>query len=167
MAERAPIESTDQVMPEGLPLGAGKKDLEHILRVNAESFKKLYPKIRYKKLDRVQTATTVHALYKESKRKVFADDTATTVKSVLVPAFIVWQPQEKMLQRYGLEAHQGAIAVFCNRVNDELGIDPVTGDLVEYLGEEFEIMTVKLEDFLLNSQVALNKYAALKNLAKK
>lgn len=164
MSERAPVEDTEQVAPEALPFGSSKKDLEHILRVNAESFRILYPRVKYFNMDREKTQALVHPLYKESKRKVFAGDVTSQKHPVEVPVLIVWQPEEKMLQRYGLEAHQGAMAVFCNRINEELGIDPVTGDLLEFLGKRFELMTVKIEDFFLNTQVALNKIATLKQL---
>ncbi len=151
-----PVERTPQVSIETIPLGQGERDVEWQLTLNAEQFKRLYPEIKYYPLNR--TETYVDPVYTESKTKVFID------RPVLVPVLVVIGPQDKLLKKYGIEEEQEAVAVFCNRVNTERGIDPTTGDRMEYYAILYEVLTVKHTDYISNTQVPLNKVVTLRQI---
>ena len=129
--------------------------LEFIIRTNAEQFNLLYPKLRFFALDRSRGHDP---LYGEQPKARFRDP-------VFVPTYVQIRPEEKMLKRFGIETEQEAICVWSCRLLNDIGIDPVTGDRVEYYGISYEVLTVKLTDAMLNTQVPINKLATLKQVA--
>lgn len=140
-----------------LPIGTSQRDVEALIRMNAEQFGVLYPKIAYRKLDRQETK--VDDLYNESiGNPVYS-------RAVMVPALILHGVQEKLLKRYGIEVEHQAGCLFSNRVNEAADITPQTGDLVEYLGINFEILTVKHTDYVTNTQIPLNLIATMKQVS--
>lgn len=157
--ETPPIETTPQVNPDALPFGSAARDVEYILTVNAEQFHRIYPEIKFFPMSRNPTQTVVDPLYNEAIRKEF-----NKMHPILVPVFVAIQPQLKLLKKYGIEEEQDAIAVFNNRIDKELSIDPITGDRIEYQAILFEILTAKHVDYFTNTQVPLNKICTLRNL---
>lgn len=151
-----PLEETEQAQREHpTPLAGGRRDLEWIIKVNAEQFWLLYPQLRFFQLDRAQGHDP---LYGEQPKARFVDP-------VKVPTYIQIHPQEKLLKRFGIESEQEAFAVWSCRILNDLGLDPVTGDRVEYYGITYEVLTTKLTDAMLNTQVPINKLATLKQIA--
>lgn len=148
------IQDTPQTNFVITPIGTSQRDVEVLLKMNAEQFKLLYPAVNYRQLDRENT--TVDDLYKESV------GFPVHKTPVLVPILIIFGDQRKLLKRYGIEEEHEAACVFSNRINAELSIEPSTGDLVEYLGINYEILTVKFTDYITNTQVPLNLLATMK-----
>ena len=136
------------------PIGTSQRDVEVLLKMNSEQFKLLYPPVNYRQLDR--TNTVVDDLYAESVGE------PVHKTPVLVPLLIIFGDQRKLLKRYGIEEEHEAACVFSNRINAELNIEPSTGDLIEYLGINYEILTVKFTDYITNTQVPLNLLATMK-----
>lgn len=162
VAEDVPVESTEQVSrPGAFPLFQSEEDVEFLIETNAEHYTVMFPAIRFKALDRAASLKRMHPVYREVKVKIFAGEPGSTLSVVEVPCRVIKQPQRNLLKKYGLENHEGLLAFFSNRVNERKGIDPNTGDLLEFEGIEFEIMTSKQEDFILNTQVPLNKLCTL------
>jgi hypothetical protein len=149
------VEDTPQTNFAVTPIGSSQRDVEVMLRMNAESFRLLYPALLYKQLDRVETK--VDPLYKEA----IGDPVHKAPKSV--PVLVIPDPPMKLLKKYGLETEQEAIAIMNCRLNDAAGIYPVTGDLIQYYDKWFEILTVKFEGYANNTQVPLNIILTLKN----
>lgn len=149
------IETTDQISPGLVPLGTADRDLETVIELNAEQFTLLYPRLKYYSMSRNSTA--VDTLYNEAIAKNFTD-------YVELPIFLVMSPQLKLLKKYGIEEEQEAIAVLNVRLSNANDIDPMTGDLIEFLGIRFEILNVKLTDYFANTQVPLNKVATLRQI---
>ena len=85
------VEDTEQTQLGILPIGTSQRDTEVILRMNAEQFHVLYPKVRYYKLDRIQTK--VDDLYNESIGFPKYDDPK------LIPTLIMPGPQMKLLKK--------------------------------------------------------------------
>jgi hypothetical protein len=152
-----PIEITPQTQDNALPLGQSTRDLEYILTTNAEQFKRLYPELEFYPMNR--TETYLDTTYGESKVKSFPFE-----KPILVPVYVIIGPQEKLLRKYGIEVSQEAVAIFNNRIDLELKIDPITGDRLKYYNITFEILHVKHTDYYSNTQVPLNKIVTLRNL---
>ena len=151
-----PLEETEQAQKEHLtPLAGSRRDLEFIIRTNAESHWLIYPALRFFALDR---ARGHDPLYGEQPKPSY--NTA-----VLVPTYVQIQPQEKLLKRFGIQEEQEAIAVWSCRVLTDLGLDPVTGDRLEYYGTHYEVLTTKLTDVFTNTQCTINKVATLKQVA--
>ncbi len=148
------IEDTPQTNFVITPIGTSQRDVEVLLKMNAEQFRLLYPAVNYRKLDR--TNTKVDDLYKESVGFPIHKT------AILVPTLIIYGDQKKLLKRYGIEEEHEAACVFSNRVNAEVGVEPSTGDLIEYLGIDYEILTVKFTDYITNTQVPLNLIATMK-----
>lgn len=162
--ETAHVESTPQVGYASLPIGASARDLEFILRVNEEQFRVTCPEVEYFRLDREQTK--VDPLYRESIGFPVHDglpqyDGSITGTGIKVPVKFQHGEQKKLLKTYGIEEEHIALAIFCNRINKGLGIEPKTGDLVRYLDVDYEIQTVKHVDYFAHTQVALNLLATL------
>lgn len=162
--ETAHVESTPQVGYASLPIGASARDLEFILRVNEEQFRVVCPEVEYFKLNRVETK--VDDLYRESIGFPVHDgipkyDGTITGNGIKVPVKFQHGEQKKLLKNYGIEEEHVAIAIFCNRINMGLGIEPKTGDLVRYLDVDYEIQTVKHIDYFAHTQVPLNLIATL------
>lgn len=148
------IQDTPQTNYVITPIGTSQRDVEVLLKMNAEQFRILYPPVNYRQLDR--TNTVVDDLYAESVGASVHKD------PVLVPILLIFGDQRKLLKRYGIEEEHEAACLFSNRINAELSIEPSTGDLVEYLGINYEILTVKFTDYITNTQVPLNLIATIK-----
>jgi hypothetical protein len=160
------IEKTPQVGFVKVPFGTSRRDLEVFLRMNAEQFRKLYPEVKYFKLNRIKTK--VDDLYQESLGDPIYDgipqwDGVIVGRPIMVPGLLIPGPQMKLLKRYGIEIEHEAICVMCNRVNAEIGIEPVTGDRLEFLGTYWEVLKTEFVDLFINSQVPLNLVLSLKN----
>lgn len=148
------INSGSQVVDAITPIGSSIRDVEVIVKMNAEKFHIMFPPISYRKLSR--TETVVDELYKESV------GTAVHNTAIKVPALFIFGAQTKALHGYGIEEEHNAACLFSNRVNATIGIDPSTGDLLAYLGIYYEILTVKHVDYITNTQVPLNLIATIK-----
>lgn len=162
--ETAHVESTPQVGYASLPIGASARDLEFILRVNEEQFRVVCPEVEYFKLNRVETK--VDDLYRESIGFPVHDgipkyDGTITGTGIKVPVKFQHGEQKKLLKNYGIEEEHVAIAIFCNRINMSLGIEPKSGDLVRYLGVDYEIQNVKHIDYFGLTETPLNLLATL------
>jgi len=153
------VEDTEQTQWGILPIGTSQRDTEVILRMNAEQFRILYPRVRYYKLDRVQTK--VDQLYKESIG--FPEYESPK----LIPTLIMPGPQLNLLKRYGIEEEQEAIAVMNARLNAQSQIFPHTGDLLEWAEVRWEILTAVFHDYMTNTQVPLNLILTLKQAARR
>lgn len=153
------VEDTEQTQLGILPIGTSQRDTEVILRMNAEQFHVLYPKVRYYKLDRVQTK--VDNLYNESIGFPKYDDPK------LIPTLIMPGPQMNLLKKYGIEEEQEALAVMNARLNAESKIFPHTGDLLEWAEVQWEILTAIFNDYMTNTQVPLNLILTLKQAARR
>ncbi len=149
------VEDTPQTNFAVTPIGSSQRDVEAMLRMNAESFKLLYPDLLYRQLDRVETK--VDSLYKEAIGNPVHKDPKS------VPILVIPDPPQKLLKKYGLEEEVEAIAIMNCRLNDKAGIYPVTGDLIQYHDIWFEILTVKFEGYANNTQVPLNIICTIKN----
>ncbi len=156
-----PLETTDQTGSydpclggRGV-IGSGRRDLESLINLNAEQFCILYPPVDVH--ERVQDGAQ-DDLYQEDVRPTFKDPIA-------IPTFFTINPQKKLLKSFGIEEEQEAIAVWSNRLLNTSGLDPVTGDRVEYLGILFDVITVKFDAYHLSTQVPLNKVATLRQVA--
>jgi hypothetical protein len=158
MADYTFYDTTEQVSPTSLPLADGRRDLEAVLKINEEQFHKLYPILRYYPLYRQEF--WLDPLYNESKTKEFHYE-----KPILVPILVVVNPPLTLLRRYGIEEEQEVIAITCNRVNRKAGIDPTTGDRLQYYSITYEVLTSKYTDYFLNTQVPLNKVAVLRQIS--
>jgi hypothetical protein len=153
------VEDTEQTHWSLVTLGTAQRDVEVILRMNAEQFRLLYPKVRYYKLDRVQTK--VDDLYKESI------GFPTYAVPIEIPALIMPGPQMNLLKKYGIEEEQEAICVMNARLNDQAGIYPHTGDLMEWAEVRWETLTAVFGDYMTNTQVPLNLILTLKQAARR
>jgi len=153
-----PIEETPQSVPtQDVPLAGGRQDLEFVITTNAEQFTYLYPALRFLPLDRTRDSDP---LYREKVKPVFLDP-------VTIPTYVELQPQLKLLKRFGIEEEQEAIAVWSCRHLNQYKLDPKTGDRLQYFNILFELLTVKLTDYFLSTQVPLNKVATLKQVAQR
>lgn len=166
-------EDVEQVDWTAMPIGASKEDLETELALNEELFSSTFPRVKYFAWRR--DLTEKDELYGEWVGGPVHDGIEVTDQNtgapktfgdyLLVPVKIDFGTQRHLLKTYGIEMeHLEAVAVFCNRISSQLGITPKTGDLIEFLGVSYEILTSKPLDFFLSSQVALNTACAIKPL---
>jgi len=153
-------EETDQTGKIGStnPIGQSRRDMELVIRKNVEQFERLYPRIQYIQLNRAKSRPD--PLYRERIFKKFNDP-------ILVSAYFQLSPPEKLLRKFGIEVEATAIAVFSNRILNRKRLKVLTGDRVMYLGVTFEVITMKLLDYFLNTQVPINTVAILKQVAKR
>lgn len=153
------VEDTEQTQWGIVPIGTSQRDTEVILRMNAEQFRLLYPRVRYFKMDRVNTK--VDPLYNESIGFPKYND------PILIPALIMPGPQMNLLKRYGIEEEQEAICVTNARLNAQANVYPHMGDLIEWAEVRWEILTVVFGDYMTNTQVPLNLVLTLKQAAQR
>jgi|WetSurSiteA1Bulk_404760.scaffolds.fasta_scaffold00002_63 hypothetical protein len=151
------IEETDQTGIATVPFGGGRRDLEFIIRTNYEQFIKLFPRVSLYKLDR--EVSRPDPLYREKVHKTYSDI------PIPVNAFFVFHPPDKLLKNFGIEVEHDALVVLNDRQLNLLDAKIVKGDLIEYLGINYETLVVKLVDYFLNTQVPLNSLAVVRQLA--
>lgn len=149
------VEDTPQTNFAVTPIGSSQRDVEVMLRMNAESFRLLYPPLLYRAFDREETK--MDPLYKETIGNPIHKDPKS------VPILVIPEPERKLLKKYGLEEEVEAIAIMNCRLNDLAGIVPVTHDLIQYHERWFEILTVKFEGYVNNTQVPMNIICTMKN----
>lgn len=153
-----PIEETDQSQYNIIPLGGSRRDLEFVIKTNYEQFVKIYPTVKVTKINR--TESRPDSLYKELIYKTFDE------YSYDLNIYFVFEPPLKLLKKFGIEEEHDALAVMSNRQLNNFKISLTTGDLIQYLGVDYEILTVKLVDYFGNTQVPLNTLATVRQLAK-
>lgn len=148
------IEDTPQTGFVVSPIGSSQRDVEAILSMNAESFRFLYPTIRFKQFD--GSDTVKDPLYGEVVGAVIYRE------PIQIPALVIPDPPMKLLKKYGLEVEQEAIAIMNCRLNEKAKVFPVERDRMEYYGIWWEILTVKYQDYFTNTQIPLNQLLTLK-----
>ena len=152
------IEETDETSIGTLPLGQSRRDLEFVIRRNAEQFHKLYPQIEVVQMNRGKSRPD--PLYGETIFKKWRE-------SVYMPAHFQLSPPEKLLRKYGLEVENVNIVTFSNRLLNRAKLKLRTGDRMKYLGITYEVVTMKLLDYFLNTQVPINSIAVIKQIAQR
>ena len=115
----------------------GEKELDLIRSLNEELFRLYFEKVGVKTLDR--SSTSVDKLYRESKERVYRNP-------VEVDAFVVRNPAEELLSKFGIDERRELLVTFSKPLLDEMNLTVSIGDrVVLSSGEEYEILSVSSE----------------------
>lgn len=167
------IDRTEQTHELELPLGAHNADLELQIQLHAERMALHYPEVHYHVLN--LTLTKVDDLYGEpiggAATRGVSEPVYNGIKTtkgdthglpIEIPAMFVSGEQRKLLKAYGMESEHDALVVLSCRHCKERNLKPKTGDLIAYLGINYEVATVKFGDYFLNTQVPLSYVLVVK-----
>jgi hypothetical protein len=128
-----------------------------VQQMDREGFIRNFPPVMVTQIDRINSE--IDPLYLEASRLVYLDPVSVCMRVEVAPG--KW-----FLKKYGIETVQDAVGILSNSwmTNYANGITLTPGDLINFLGSDFEVLTSKLIDFFVNTQVSLHTLLTLKNL---
>ena len=139
-------------VPAILPrLGSSSKDLVFIEKKIAESYRLYqahYPYHPLKKLDDQGHTTNVYNEIDYSDSLV----PAAYYDPVQMPMVVKIDPEQDLLDRFGLDEPQEAVAIVSQKIARDLGIIPGIGDRFEVNEWTFEVKTVKETSWFSNAK---------------